>query len=54
MLLTAVMKSLKGKVTISLSGDHLCLALSNVEIRFTSGFPFANVLLIVEQTVLAG
>lgn len=38
------MKSLKGRVTIRLFGDYLCLVLLNVEMRFMSGFSFVKVL----------
>lgn len=38
---------------MSLSEGHLSLVLSNIEMRFRSGFPFAKALLMVEHTVLA-
>ena len=54
MLSTAAEKSLKGKVTMSSFGDHVPLRLSKTDMRFTSGFPFANAYAIVEHMLVTG
>jgi len=54
MLSAAIWKSLKDRVTMSSFGDHIPLRLSKTDMKFTSGFLFANAYVIVEHILVTG